>query len=1012
MNDRSITTSVAHEAGFTLMELLVSVGIAAMLAAVATLAVHGFADAGTSARCRDDTLRLRKAESTYFVAHDNYGDEADLVADALLDAPSDLHDVVLTGPAYTISEVGSCIGQGSAYGIPAPTVGTTDHSGATVAVVAPDGSGVAGVGASAQRSGDPSWTTMGTTDASGRVSAPLVDGTYNVRVVFDGATNVLSQVAVSNGTLVTFPAVPLTVRLRDAVGHGVAGGAISVAVDGGPPVALGSTPASGDLVIRVLPSAYDVSLTYGSSLSTHPGVMVAGPTVTTFQLCTTVVRLLAVDGTGVGFGGVSATPSAGGSSIVLGTTDASGTVTATLLDGTYDVTITFSGQTSTQTVSITGSATITFRFVTVTVHLAQSSGAALSGGDAAAWYRAAGSNSWSALGTPNSSGNATVDVLPSTYDFEARWFGISEAQSAVPIATATTVTFHTVGVPLRMRTSTGAPLSGQDSLVYMRITGQPSWTAVGVPDAAGDVTAELFPGIYDFEARWYGVMSVQTAIVVAPSTTVTFTTTAATSRLLASTGGGLSGQDSAFFFRVAGTSPWNLTGSPDPWGTGVQELFPANYDFEARWFGAVSVQSAIAVAPGAPPTVVFRTTHATMHLIASTGIGLTGQDGAFMVRVVGTGPWTVFGIPDGAGALDQELFPGPYDFDARWFGADSPHPAVTVVAGVPLSLTFQTTLATLRMLSSSGSPLTGADGAFFVRQTGTTMWIMSGAPDTSGTVAQELFAAPYDVEARWFGATVVQSAVDVHAPTTVTFQSKLATLRMLSSTGTGLAGQDESMWVRQSGTSAWYQSATPIAGVVTQELFAGTYDVRSRWFGVFAQQSSVAVNSAVTVTFTATPLTLRMLTSTGAGLTGQDEAIWVRATGTTAYFFLGAPPATGVAVQELFPSTYDAKFRWTGSTITLGSNVVSAPTMVTLSAAAVIVTCRRQSDGTAVSGATGMVVNGGVTYPFGTSNASGVVNVQELVGAHDFRCKLGALVGTNTNVNIPAGGASTTVNMS
>src|SRR6202035_3076683 len=143
-------------------------------------------------------------------------------------------------------------------------------------------------------------------------SAPLADGAYDLRVAYDGATNTLSQVTVTHGTLVTFPAVPLTVRLRDPNGNGVAGGAVSVAVNNGSPIALGVTPASGDLVTHVLPSAYDVSLTYGSSMSTHSGVTVVGPTVTTFLLCATVVRLRAANGSGVLGGWVTATPSGGG----------------------------------------------------------------------------------------------------------------------------------------------------------------------------------------------------------------------------------------------------------------------------------------------------------------------------------------------------------------------------------------------------------------------------------------------------------------------------------------------------------------------------------------------------------------------------------------------------------------------------------------------------------------------------------------------------------------------------
>ena len=417
-----------REDGFTLLELIVAVGIAALLAAVASLAVSGFADTGTSARCRADTLRLREAETTYFVAHDRYADETELVAAALLAAPSDLHDVVLPGAAYAITEVGSCIGQGSAYGIAAPTVGTTDHSGITVAVVAPDGSGVAGVAVSYQGSGDPSWTTMGMTDAHGRVTAALTEGVYDLRVAYDGALNTLSQVTVTNGTLVTFPAVPLTVWLRDAAGNGVAGGAISLATNGGSPSALGTTPASGDLVIEVLPSAYDVTLTYGSATSTHSAVTVVGPTVTTFQFENTVVWLRSSAGAGLPFGVVTATPAAGGASIALGATDGSGSVTAVLLDGTYDVTVNFLNETSTQTVTVAGASTITFRFVTVTVRLVQSTGATLAGGDGAFWYRPAGSSSWTTLGSPGGSGIVAVDVLPSNYDFQARWFGITQVQ--------------------------------------------------------------------------------------------------------------------------------------------------------------------------------------------------------------------------------------------------------------------------------------------------------------------------------------------------------------------------------------------------------------------------------------------------------------------------------------------------------------------------------------------------------------------------------------------------------
>ncbi len=1003
--------SAGRERGFTLVEVVVALTIVAGIGSVVALAMRGFDDTATAARCRADTTRLRKAESAYFLAHDTYADEGGLVAAGLLDQPSELHDAGVAGGAYTISEVGVCIGQGTAYGIPAPTVGTSAHSGTTVSVIAPDGHGVAGATASYERSGDSAWTVFGATDAHGNAYAPLPDGVYDLRVEYDGATDTLSQVTVTSGTVVTFPAVPLTVRLRDGGGVGHAGGAVTITAAGGTTFAIGTTPASGDLVVNVLPAGYDISLTYAGVTSTRSGVAVTAATTVTFQLCTTVVRLQAVDGSGMPFGSVTATPSGGGAALPLGTTDASGTVTAVLLDGTYDFTMRYVSETSTQTVTITGSPTVTFRMVTVTAHLAQSNGAPISGGDAAMWFRPAGAG-WFGLGPPDASGNAKVDVLPATYDFQAVWLGVTAVRSAVAVNGPTTVTLQTSSVPLRLLASTGSPLSGQDAAFYARAAGTPTWTAVGVPDATGTANVELFPGAYDFEARWFGVFSAQLNVSVSGGTTVTFRTAPATSVLLASTNAGLSGQDAAFFFRVNGTAPWTLTGAPDASGSAVQELFPGTYDFETRWFGMFAGQSAVVVSTSAPPTITFRTAPATLQLLASTGAGLTGQDGAFFVRPNGALPWTLSGHPDATGTVVQELLPGAYDVDARWFAADSVQSAVSVVAGQPVTVTFQTKLATLRLLSSGGSGLSGYDGAIWVRPTGTTPWILTGALDASGTVAQELLAGTYDVEARWFGAFDSQSAVGVSGPTTVAFHTKPATLRMVSSTGPGLAGQDESMWVRQSGTSTWYQTATPVNGVVPQELFAGTYDVRSRWFGVFAQQSSVNVNAGATVTFTSVPLTLRMLTSSGSGLTGQDESIWVRQSGGGTYFPLGAPAANGVLVQELFPSTYDAKFRWTASFAISSSNVVSGPTTVTVSAVAMVMTCRRQSDGTPVSGATGSVVNGASTFPFGTSNASGVVNVQVWSGPHDFRCKLGALQGTNTNVNAPAGGGATTVNMS
>ena len=152
-----------------------------------------------------------------------------------------------------------------------------------------------------------------------------------------------------------------------------------------------------------------------------------------------------------------------------------------------------------------------------------SAGAGLSGQDSAIWVRPAGSGGWSFSGYPNGSGQVVQELLASSYDFEARWFGVFSVQSAVAIAANTTVTFQSVLATEYMRSSAGAGLSGQDSAIWVRPAGT-SWIFSGYPNGSGQVAQELFPSSYDFEARWFGVFSVQSSVAIAANTTVTWQT--------------------------------------------------------------------------------------------------------------------------------------------------------------------------------------------------------------------------------------------------------------------------------------------------------------------------------------------------------------------------------------------------------------------------------------------------------------------------------------------------------
>ena len=167
----------------------------------------------------------------------------------------------------------------------------------------------------------------------------------------------------------------------------------------------------------------------------------------------------------------------------------------------------------------------------------------------------------------------------------------------------------------------------------------------------------------------------------------------------------------------------------------------------------------------------------------------------------------------------------------------------------------------------------------------------------------------------------MQSAVTISANTTVTFQGQAATLSLLSSTGSGLSGQDSAIWVRPAGTSSWYFSGYPNgSGQVAQDLLAGSYDVQFRWLGTYQTSSAVAVNSATAITVNAAALNIT------ARKTSDNDAV----SGAAAYvitgggsFFVGYTDGSGQYPAQVLVGTVNVQC--TKSPITGTNNNVVVP---------------------------------------------------------------------------------------
>ena len=72
------------DSGFTLVELLVTITILAVLAAVVVFAVRGVTDKGKSSTCKTDRQSVEVAEEAFFARHGSYGDLPTLVTENLL----------------------------------------------------------------------------------------------------------------------------------------------------------------------------------------------------------------------------------------------------------------------------------------------------------------------------------------------------------------------------------------------------------------------------------------------------------------------------------------------------------------------------------------------------------------------------------------------------------------------------------------------------------------------------------------------------------------------------------------------------------------------------------------------------------------------------------------------------------------------------------------------------------------------------------------------------------------
>lgn len=102
----------AGQGGFTLLELLVVIAVLSVLSGVAVFAVGSMSKRAQEVACSTDERTLATAQEAHLAATGSVADEALLVISGYLDAPSEYHDITVTGDDYEIVAVGRCVGGG------------------------------------------------------------------------------------------------------------------------------------------------------------------------------------------------------------------------------------------------------------------------------------------------------------------------------------------------------------------------------------------------------------------------------------------------------------------------------------------------------------------------------------------------------------------------------------------------------------------------------------------------------------------------------------------------------------------------------------------------------------------------------------------------------------------------------------------------------------------------------------------------------------------------------------
>jgi hypothetical protein len=327
-----------------------------------------------------------------------------------------------------------------------------------------------------------------------------------------GATDNAGNTAAS--VSVTYQVIPngfTTATLTDSNGNPISGAPVVFRPASGS-VTNATTGSNGTAGVTLTPGNYSVTMYYANGYQTKTITVTAnGPNAVSFATVAVTAQINDPDSSDIAVASVAQAGNTGtyGPKTAV---NSSGQVTFQVLPGTSTFAAYDAGGYETQTVTVSGSMTVTFATVTVTAQINDPDSSDIA---AASVTHAGNTGTYGPKTAVNSSGQVTFQALPGTNSFAAWDAGGYETQT-ITVSGPVTVTFATVAVTVTVDQN-GTPLTTAE-VTHAGNTG--TYGPKTPVDGNGQVIFQVLPGTNSFTAYDGSAYATQT-ITATAATSIT-----------------------------------------------------------------------------------------------------------------------------------------------------------------------------------------------------------------------------------------------------------------------------------------------------------------------------------------------------------------------------------------------------------------------------------------------------------------------------------------------------------